>query len=336
MKLSIIIPIYNIACFLENCLNSIMSQIEDGYESQAEIILVDDGSTDDSAQICESFSVRYSCIRYVSSKNYGVSHARNVGIAVATGDYVTFADSDDWYSPNAIKTMFDLISISPDCAITGTAEEYYDSVQHIRSRELAGNTFERISLREFANRFEYFNNHFNLASPWNKLYRRELINRNNISFKEDMREYEDSEFNFRYFLTCSTISFSESVTYHWRRIIDLEQPKRLYLTKYRDCHCLAATFYRFAKASNMDGASLLELQTKMLDMYCDTFRLFRLLRGKYRRNEIVGVIKQLYDDSVLETFIVDQIPCPRKLKIIVCLSKLKLFNLLYYFIVFIF
>ena len=96
IKISIIVPIFNSESTLERCLNSLVSQSFDRYE----IILVNDGSTDNSERICNSFGLRYPCIRYYYIPNSGVSEARNIGLKEAVGDYILFCDSEKTHEMN--------------------------------------------------------------------------------------------------------------------------------------------------------------------------------------------------------------------------------------------
>lgn len=92
MKLSIILPIYNVEAYLEECVNSILMQSYRDYE----IILVNDGSTDGSPKLCDDLAAKHDCIKVVHKKNGGSSDARNFGTAEATGEYVVYIDSDDF------------------------------------------------------------------------------------------------------------------------------------------------------------------------------------------------------------------------------------------------
>lgn len=107
MRLSIIIPVYNAAAWLEKCLKSAVSQklTPDDYE----IICINDGSTDNSSDIIKNFIKKFSQIKLIEQKNAGVSEARNAGINFATGDYVTFLDSDDWLAVNSLPKIISLL-----------------------------------------------------------------------------------------------------------------------------------------------------------------------------------------------------------------------------------
>lgn len=105
MKLSIIVPIYNVAPYLRKCVDSLIAQDFSDYE----IILVDDGSPDECPQICDEYAEKYDNIRVVHQENAGLSAARNSGINVATGDYIMFVDSDDYLQPNVLGTLMEQV-----------------------------------------------------------------------------------------------------------------------------------------------------------------------------------------------------------------------------------
>lgn len=94
MKLSIIIPVYNVERYLRQCLESCLSQ--DVPKSQYEVIIVNDGSPDNSQAIIDEYSSKYDNVRVLKKKNGGLSSARNAGLNIASGDYIWFVDSDDW------------------------------------------------------------------------------------------------------------------------------------------------------------------------------------------------------------------------------------------------
>ena len=105
MKLSIIVPIYNVAPYLRKCVDSLLMQDISDYE----IILVDDGSPDECPQICDEYAGKYDNIRVAHQENAGLSAARNSGINVATGDYIMFVDSDDYLQPNTLGALMEQV-----------------------------------------------------------------------------------------------------------------------------------------------------------------------------------------------------------------------------------
>ena len=175
MTLSIIVPIYNAAPFLRRCLDSIP------IREDVEVIIIDDASTDGSSGICDEYN--FHVVHFPS--NRGVSAARNCGIKHADGDFITFLDADDYYTENAIDIML------------GAIKDYgadYDMIQF--------NHYVRRVSGEIATKGT--NAHGEFKPPimprlfcyvWNKVYKRELIDRLDIKFLSDMHYGEDEIFN---------------------------------------------------------------------------------------------------------------------------------------------
>lgn len=115
MNLSIILPIYNREQTLSKCLDSILSMKMQNYE----VLLIDDGSTDGSKDICKKYELLDSRFNYYYKKNGGVSSARNLGLAKCSGIWVTFVDSDDFVSPNHFEDLADLLPKGYDFLMTG-------------------------------------------------------------------------------------------------------------------------------------------------------------------------------------------------------------------------
>lgn len=110
MTISIIIPVYNVEKFVFKCLNSVLKQEPNKFE-KVEIIVVNDGSTDDSLTIVEEIKKEHNEIIIISQKNQGLSAARNAGLSIATGDYIWFIDSDDWIAPNSLEIISKIIGL---------------------------------------------------------------------------------------------------------------------------------------------------------------------------------------------------------------------------------
>lgn len=164
-KLSIIVPVYNVEKYLPKCIESLIGQSKD-YE----IIIVNDGSTDNSAAVLAEYAARYpALIRVITTPNGGVGQARNVGIEAAKGDYFLFVDSDDYLMPGAVDTLVDMCDGSFNLC-------FFDAVS-VNER---GDVLRRIPgvSRPDGDIFsfeEYPELLFELPAPWNKLYRRELF-----------------------------------------------------------------------------------------------------------------------------------------------------------------
>ena len=187
MLFSVIIPIYNAENTLHRCIDSLINQAKD----RAELILVNDGSTDGSGEICTDYAARYPQIVYIWKENGGVSSARNIGLQKATCRFVTFVDSDDFVSNN----YFDIISenLSFDTLVFGELLTQNNAV--IGSIIPFGLNFTH-SYDEFIEAFVRSRN----GSPCNKRFLRSVLVENSICFPEDLRIGEDFVFCMRYLL----------------------------------------------------------------------------------------------------------------------------------------
>lgn len=169
MKLSIIVPVYNVEKYIERCINSILAQTIDSFE----IILIDDGSTDGSGEICDKYAQNNHNIIVIHKENAGISTARNVGIEIAKGDFIGFVDSDDWIDKNMYKTLYDLCirhraDIST-CRTKSTKLELVET-QYIGVDEV---DVETLTNKEAILRL--YNNDLTGYCVWNKIFSRELF-----------------------------------------------------------------------------------------------------------------------------------------------------------------
>lgn len=167
---SIIIPVYNVEEFIFKTVKSVMNQ---DYKD-IEIILVDDGSPDNSAKIIDELAKRDDRIVCVHKDNGGVSSARNVGLRMASGEYVTFIDGDDWVEPNYISYLLNLVE-SNNCQIGMNKNNYSD--YNINSSEK-----EYVVSAEKAIEWIYLGDIF--VAVWNKIYSMSFLRKNNILFDE--------------------------------------------------------------------------------------------------------------------------------------------------------
>ena len=202
-KLSIIIPIYNGERFIERCLDSIVSQ----DNGNIEVILVDDGSKDKSAEKCAKYTSKYTYIQYHYKENGGVSSARNLGLKKITGDYVWFVDIDDEIASGAINEVFS--SIGADLTV-------YNFYRVSKEKTLIDlkNKQQNYKLVDYNDFFTNFIFKYKLANgPLNKIYKTELIKKDAISFDENLKIGEDFTFNLMYYKQIKNIEFKNFPIY---------------------------------------------------------------------------------------------------------------------------
>lgn len=209
--ISVIVPVYNAEKYLQKCLDSILEQT---YQN-LEIIIINDGSTDNSGQICQEYEKQDDRIIYIEKENSGVSDTRNAGMNRMTGTYITFVDSDDWLEPNYVKFLYEkLIEHQADIVVGNytsfnesnsvfyfhTSADYYEKVYDNKS--IIPCLYDAKELLKSA-----------LIVPWGKIYKKEIIA--NFRFPID-RIGEDALFNLKALLDSKKVVYVNKSAYIYR------------------------------------------------------------------------------------------------------------------------
>ena len=200
--ISVIVPVFNVAGYLPQCVDSILSQ---DY-GNLEVILIDDGSTDGSGEICDRYAALDSRVRAIHQKNGGAAAAKNAGLRLATGEYLAFADSDDYLEPGAYGFLMKILLENGADAVQGSFREVYRN----RAEE------QRIS-EEILEGYDYllrFPKDFSCALLWNKLYRRALFDG---VFFEEGHKIDDEYFTYQGFLQPRKVVRMDRVVYNYRK-----------------------------------------------------------------------------------------------------------------------
>lgn len=206
MKLSFIIPVYNGSASILKCLTSTIPYLN----MECEAVVIDDGSTDDSASIVADLASKQVGIRLIKQENRGQSAARNEAIRQATGDYIWCLDSDDWLSSEGMKEIIDTIEKKKyDVIVIGRMEEYQNYSKKTPN----------IGLQEYANGMEYFDEAaltgIYRTQPWNMIVRRDIIIGNNVTFPEG-RTFEDIYWGIDIFIHSKAVITLSVHPYHYQ------------------------------------------------------------------------------------------------------------------------
>ncbi len=228
ITISIIVPVYNAASYLTRCLDSIMMQ-----SGSFEVVVINDGSTDDSLKIIKEYAKKHSNIRIVNQTNKGVSAARNAGIEAAQNKYITFVDADDWLEPDAFaKAIRMLKKDKPDILLTG----YYDVYDREWVRDVKGEEY----VNEVPKENKYLNRDLDrlaLFSPFYgkeahsdlyyasggvrlRFFKNDFIKKHNIDFPLGINCNEDAVFTFRAYLNNPLISVLPEPLHNYRNRAD--------------------------------------------------------------------------------------------------------------------
>lgn len=189
---SIILPVYNATRSLRKSVDSVYTQVFQDWE----LVLVDDGSTDGSSELCDKLATEDTRIRVIHKPNGGVSSARNAGIDAATGKYITFCDSDDYLEPDYLGTLVQTAESNPDCGhiwccfqtVTGYQEE------NAAPNYISAESILHYTLKDYMTLHEMWLD----TGPWNKLYIAKIIKESGLRFSEDLSLGEDWLFNLAY------------------------------------------------------------------------------------------------------------------------------------------
>lgn len=215
---SLVLPVYNVELYIEKCLRSCLEQ-HDFLFSDFEIILVDDGSPDNSIAIAKRIAKEYpnSKLKFITRINGGLSAARNTGLKYARGKYIWFIDSDDWIANDALSKLSQKLKDNENLEIlTFSHQTVHDDgriVVHRKGCDYTGTGFDHLSKNTF-------------LSAWTCIYSVDYLNKNNFIFKEGML-WEDSEFNLRVYGASKKHCFYSVPLYYYLRRDNSITTKRL-------------------------------------------------------------------------------------------------------------
>lgn len=206
IRLSVIIPLYNCGAVILRCLESI------DHINDMEIFVIDDGSTDDSASVVESYAINHPWVKLIHKKNGGVSSARNMGIENALGEYIMFVDADDYLIPGGLAQMVSLAH-----------QENADVIKYlvVKRSNTAPITNHRLTKDSFS--YHVINGNGNalagtVVSDYHVvdgLFKRELLIANNIRFHEDLYLHEDDVFMAELYAVCKHVIATNLPLYHY-------------------------------------------------------------------------------------------------------------------------
>ncbi|MEE0930952.1 MAG: glycosyltransferase [Acutalibacteraceae bacterium] len=201
--ISVIVPIYKVEDYLKRCVDSIINQTYNNLE----IILVDDGSPDNCPQICDNYAKQDSRIKVVHKKNGGLSDARNAGMKVATGEYISFIDSDDWIDLNTyMLTVEKMIETNSDIGAFNIILVYDD-------KEISPDLSQEFEVMNSEQAIETTIDNIKVRTPvWNKIYKKDLLK--DLEFKKGKLN-EDEFFTFRVLDKANKIVYLHRQNYYY-------------------------------------------------------------------------------------------------------------------------
>lgn len=212
MKFSVIVPVYKVEGYLEQCVESVLQQTYTDFE----LILVDDGSPDRCPEMCDDFSQKDTRIKVIHKKNGGLSSARNAGLDIATGDYVVFLDSDDfWNDENALQEVYDKAKFGTDIVIFGCTDWDIHTNKKVVSRSSYNQEIMQSNDKNMI--LHYLLSEKKLPGGSTVfMTRRKIIERNSIAFKEGINS-EDYDWVLEVFLNADSFAAIDNPFYTYRK-----------------------------------------------------------------------------------------------------------------------
>lgn len=280
--ISVIIPIYNVKEYLVNCLDSVKTQTY----TKLEVLLIDDGSTDGSEDICERYAKEDSRFRVIHQANSGASAARNRGIEEAVGGYIAFLDSDDWLEPDAYETLYRLAEQENADVVYGLGERVYRKELNIvpdgRVKVLEGEEILDTYMRDDI-KYPYIQ-----KALWDKLFKREIIGE--LRLPDSIITGEDGVFNTKVFCRSQRVAFVSRIIYHYRD----ERPGNISSTKITDRIFIDRIPAMLEQIEDLKQVGRLDLaRYKTLAFYRELQRLYyKTYRSSNPRKE--QIMKELY------------------------------------------
>ena len=223
MKISVVIPAYNCEKTIERTVNSISRCGLPEYE----IVLIDDGSLDNTPALCDLLSVEKKNVRCFHQQNRGVSSARNRGLAEATGDYVWFFDSDDYVDPNSMVRAAQVIEDhKPDVLVFGISFDYYYRHDLYQRLEFCYSKEIEMTRNDIDKNFSELYRSDMLTSSCNKLFRRALLSENDLRFNTALFSMEDFHFVLCVLKFCSSVYFLPQIIYRYVQATEMFPRKK--------------------------------------------------------------------------------------------------------------
>lgn len=214
-KVSIVIPVYKAEEYLKECVDSVLSQTLDGVE----IILVDDGSPDQCSEICDTYAAQYDSIVVLHIQNGGPSRARNMGLALARGKYIGFADADDYVQPEMYERLYrEAEENQADIVMCGYSTDDGKEKQSLKM-EYAQEYCGHATIVDGLSALYCTRYHNGLYSVWNKLFDKNLLYSHHITFDEDLIRAEDAWFVFDCLKVAEKVRFVNESLYNYRPVL---------------------------------------------------------------------------------------------------------------------
>ena len=282
-KISVIVPVYQAEAFLDQCVQSMLAQTERDFE----LLLIDDGSPDNSPALCDAYAARDSRVRVIHKPNGGVSSARNAGLDAAAGKFVVFIDSDDWAEPDYLSRLLALHTQTAEEGVLVMTDYRPFAPDGPEARDFPAPFTARLDGPDAdPQAFRDLIFGFRLFPPYCKLYRRDVIEALGLRFKTEIRTAEDFDFNMRYLTRVKAVRYEPAATYHYRVDYKTYRPSNhgvLGDSEIKSAHIMAHGIVNLAKRMGQ-----YEILRPEIEAWAANKHYFNRMRMLFAPSEAVG------------------------------------------------
>lgn len=324
MKLSIIIPVYNMQKYIDKCLNSILYGNEN---KNIEIICIDDGSKDNSLMILKNYEKKYNIVKVISIENAGVSNARNIGLENAKGEYITFVDSDDWVSEDFIDSILKAIYENGESDLIIFNTIFYDEKEIIKKEKLKDTIYNT-------------ENHVCC-----KVFKNNIIKNNKLNFPVDIKLAEDMVFTFKYIYLINNYIYIDKDIYFYRCKREGSTMTSEINFIYKQIFIACDELYKYYKEANVNNKKIQELEYLFIKNIIIR-NTYKIIKSTNKITKIVNEIQEelkyiekKFPNWINNKYIINDADkyCSEKLgkhyyKVILNFKKKKYLKVIFYFI----
>ena len=318
---SIVIPVYNVEKYVLQCLDSLVAQTRSDYE----VILINDGATDNSEMLISDYikQKKLSNFHLFAKANGGMSSARNMGLDKATGEWIMFLDSDDWIEPDCLETLLSVANESGADLIIGGYQAYDQT--SARTEVWSNYPCDGGSIPQD------MHNLYSFSFIWSRLYKKSIIDQNEIRFDERIRYAEDNAWHFDYIRYASSYAYSHKAIYNYRINTGSQMTSRL-ITPMMKRHCLEHLEDFLAHFNDLDIADVLQKNPRLLSV---VWRIITDAAVLDILDKNPKAAKEKVRSSLSKAVVASFIPRSKKEKFFLFLWKhsfllLRLFTVIYY------
>ncbi|MBE6751832.1 MAG: glycosyltransferase [Ruminococcaceae bacterium] len=317
-KISIIIPVYNVEKYIERCVESLLRQTFEDIE----IILVNDGSKDNSGHLCDEMSEKDARIKVFHQENQGVSVARNTGISNASADYIVFVDSDDFAAPTMCESLYNIIT-NTDCDLAVCRAYNTDSEELIcypEEKDLPA----PVVLDRDDGVFKMANPLENFCTPWGKIFKKDLVLK--CKFPVGVPMAQDLHFVYSYLAYCKKITFTEEKLYYYfaREDSTVHTP----ITGNKAQKLLFVHSDTVERLSWVDNEKLYHQINAYFSCNCETTILNSLIMNKHSDPDLVKQLQAMLKQNY-KSIIKSSLPVMKKIQMLLAALSPALYKYVY-------